>query len=233
MATLTIQFSGKTIDKQEITKEETIIGREPDCDVAIDNLAISRNHCKITRKGNIFAIADLNSNNGTFINGRKITVHNLNDRDEIILGKYLIVFEDEASRKLTKDSSDIIPALADGPHTMAVNLDKIEQFVRDRATLKRARLVAQTSGNKYTVPLAKPIIMVGTLPLCDWKIQGFFVAKRQALIHVDSQGYRLVNLGNWAKVYVNGKAVEEAILKTNDEIRIGGNSAKFYEEEEE
>ena len=232
MAKLTVQFSGKTIGEHELNKPEIIIGREPDCDITIDNLAISRNHCKITKKGNIYAIADLNSNNGTFINGRRITVHNLNDRDEIILGKYLLLFEDVEARKLTKDSSDLIPALADGPHTMAVNLDKIEQFVRDRASLKRARLVAQTSGNKFTVPLAKPIIMVGTLPSCDWKIQGFFVAKRQALIHVDSQGYKLVNLGNWTKIYVNGKAVEETILKTNDEIRIGGNSAKFYEEEE-
>lgn len=231
MARLIVQFSGKTVSTHELDKSELVIGREPDCDISIENLAISRRHCKVTKKDSIYSVTDMNSNNGTYVNGRKVTTYNLNDRDEIILGKYLIIFEDEEARNRPQ-SADAIPALADGPHTMAVDSNKLDQLVRSRATLKRARLASKSpDGHDITIPLAKPIIMIGSLPSCDWKISGFTVAKRQALIYTDAQGYRIVNLGNWAKTYVNGSPVEEALLRTNDEIKIGKYYAKFFEEE--
>lgn len=231
MARIIVQFSGKIIDTHDLSKPEMIIGREPTCDIAIDNLAISRQHCKIVQSEGVYSIMDLGSNNGTFINGRKIKVHNLNDRDEIILGKFLLVFEDEHARAKVPSSS-AIPALADGPHTMAVDVNKMEQVIRDRASLKRARLVAKNpDGREITIPLAKPILIIGKLPSSDWKIQGFMTAKHQALIHVDAQGYRLVNLGNWTKTRVNDQSVEEAILRSHDVIKIGPNTATFFEEE--
>ena len=59
-----------------------VVGREPSCDIHIDNLGISRNHCAFVTKGEAFLVQDLNSSNGTYVNGQKITERFLNDGDE-------------------------------------------------------------------------------------------------------------------------------------------------------
>ncbi len=65
--------AGDEIDKSfDLIKDKNIVGRDPDSDIVIDDIEVSRNHLTITRKGNTFQIEDQNSTNGTFINGRKL-----------------------------------------------------------------------------------------------------------------------------------------------------------------
>lgn len=52
---------------------EYVIGRDPDCDRVIDNLKVSRKHCRIFREGAIWFVEDLKSGNGTWLNGVKIS----------------------------------------------------------------------------------------------------------------------------------------------------------------
>lgn len=73
-----------------ITKDEFIIGKKPElCDGVIDfNKMISRSHCKITKKGNLYTITDLQSANGTFVNKVKLQPnqpHPINNGDVIRL----------------------------------------------------------------------------------------------------------------------------------------------------
>jgi len=59
------------VKELKIDKDEIIIGRDPGNDVQIDNIAVSREHAKIVRDQNYYLIEDLNSTNGTFVNGKK------------------------------------------------------------------------------------------------------------------------------------------------------------------
>ncbi len=54
-------------------RDSVVIGRAPDCDVVIQDLKASRRHCQLTRKEDGFLLEDLNSRNGTLVNGVKIT----------------------------------------------------------------------------------------------------------------------------------------------------------------
>ncbi len=68
--------------------EEIILGRSPDCDIQIPHKSVSKNHAKIVKRGKEFELIDLNSSNGTYVNGVKIEGSvKLKDRDEIILGQ--------------------------------------------------------------------------------------------------------------------------------------------------
>jgi pSer/pThr/pTyr-binding forkhead associated (FHA) protein len=80
----------------KIDQDEIIIGRDSGNDIQIDNVAVSREHARIISGPNYYLIEDLNSTNGTFVNGKKINKKFLQEVDEISIGKHSlqIVLED-------------------------------------------------------------------------------------------------------------------------------------------
>jgi pSer/pThr/pTyr-binding forkhead associated (FHA) protein len=63
----------------------TLIGRDPSCDVVLSETAISRQHCRIDRRGDVWVLTNL-SNNGTRVKKQAVDEHVLSDGDEIHLG---------------------------------------------------------------------------------------------------------------------------------------------------
>ncbi len=72
--------------------ERTLIGRSPECDVFLDDVTVSRRHAELVREGDTFAIRDLGSLNGTYVNRRRIESTVLEDDDEVQIGKYRLTF---------------------------------------------------------------------------------------------------------------------------------------------
>src|SRR3982751_2435822 len=95
MAYVTVIFGGKEEKTYPLDKSRLVVGREPKCEIQIDNLGISREHCAFSQRGEAYLIQDLNSSNGTYVNGKKITEHFLNNDDEIIIGKYKLLFRND------------------------------------------------------------------------------------------------------------------------------------------
>src|SRR5204863_2996109 len=81
--TLTIQLPGLPL-VSHVLKDETItIGRMKGNTIVIEDSSISLMHAKITRKDGLFFLKDLNSTNGTVVNGQPITEAKLNDLDRV------------------------------------------------------------------------------------------------------------------------------------------------------
>jgi hypothetical protein len=74
------------------TGPRTTIGRSPDCDVFLDDVTVSRNHAVLVEQGDTFVIEDQGSLNGTFLNRRRIESSELEDGDELQIGKYRLIF---------------------------------------------------------------------------------------------------------------------------------------------
>jgi len=73
--------------------EPVIIGRRADCTVILPSNTVSRRHAQIWRQGDDYFLADLGSTNGTLLNGEPaIGAERLNDRDEIAVGIYKLIF---------------------------------------------------------------------------------------------------------------------------------------------
>ncbi|MCD9189103.1 MAG: sigma 54-interacting transcriptional regulator [Pyrinomonadaceae bacterium] len=68
------------------------LGRSVECDLPIENIAVSRRHCTITRVSDDFRLDDLKSHNGTFINGSKVESQILQHGDRIDLGNLQVMF---------------------------------------------------------------------------------------------------------------------------------------------
>lgn len=72
--------------------DTTVIGRSPECDIFLDDVTVSRRHAELVRSGETFTIRDLGSLNGTFVNRKRIEEAELEDDDELQIGKYRLTF---------------------------------------------------------------------------------------------------------------------------------------------
>ena len=99
MGKLVVSLDGVVIKDVQITKDKTTLGRRPYNDIVIDNLAVSGEHAVLQMTGQDVFIEDLNSTNGTYINGKAIKKQQLSHNDTVEIGKYKIKY-------LVEDNTD-------------------------------------------------------------------------------------------------------------------------------
>jgi len=102
MGKLVVSLDGVVIKEVQITKDKTTLGRRPYNDIVIDNLAVSGEHAVLQMVGGDVFIEDLNSTNGTYINGKAIKKQLLSHNDTVEIGKYKIKYLVEESNDYEK-----------------------------------------------------------------------------------------------------------------------------------
>ena len=117
MLRIILKFNSTVLNELKIDQDEIIIGRDSGNDIQIDNVAVSREHARIIRGPNYYLIEDLNSTNGTFVNGKKINKKFLQEVDEISIGKHSlqIVLEDPPAIMKERKLKGIDPTYRLGP----------------------------------------------------------------------------------------------------------------------
>ena len=132
MPKLTLQFEGRLLKEYTVGVGLTI-GRLPDNSVIIDNPAVSGHHARLFSESGAVILEDLNSTNGTFVNGKPTTRQVLRTGDVLLIGKHQLVFEHTMEWSAPPPA---LPALGD-----TVYLDT-KQHRALRATLEDARAQA-------------------------------------------------------------------------------------------
>ena len=96
MPKMIVSIDGVVIKEVQLTKDRTTLGRRPYNDIVIDNLAVSGEHAVLQLTGNEVFLEDLNSTNGTYVNGKAVKKQLLQNNDTVEIGKYKIKFINEA-----------------------------------------------------------------------------------------------------------------------------------------
>ncbi|MGN6258378.1 MAG: FHA domain-containing protein [Solirubrobacterales bacterium] len=124
---LWISASGEAPHSLPLRDERTVVGRSPEADVVLEDEAVSWNHLEIERKGEVLMATDLDSRNGTALNGEPLDrPRRLRDGDTLILGTY----------RLEVKTGDVTPVGA----TVAASEPSVALNEEERATA--AALVA-------------------------------------------------------------------------------------------
>jgi hypothetical protein len=113
MARLILSLDNQVLAEYNMTKERYTVGRLPDNDVRIDNPAVSGHHSLIINILNDSFLEDLNSTNGTYVNGKLIKKHALQHGDVITIGHHQLRFSDEQPVEAEQDEFEktmVIPA---------------------------------------------------------------------------------------------------------------------------
>ena len=99
-AHLVLSLNSSVLGEFPLDKERITIGRRPENDIQVDNLAVSGQHCAIITILNDSFLEDLDSTNGTFVNGKLVKKHALKNGDVVSIGKHELKYvNDEASKE--------------------------------------------------------------------------------------------------------------------------------------
>lgn len=118
MSRLSISLEGRTIGDLALEKERVTIGRHPDNDIVLkDDRAVSGRHAAIVTIMNDSFLEDLDSTNGTLVNGRRVSKHPLSNGDVITIGQHSLKYEgavteyeDDFEKTMILKPSEIIAA---------------------------------------------------------------------------------------------------------------------------
>ena len=97
-----------------LANNEFLIGRAPTASVVLSEPEVGWRHCQIRHQGNRHLVVDLRTSVGTYVNGMRSAERWLDDRDQIGIGKTILMFR-SAESLLTDDDAEPVPAAAPAP----------------------------------------------------------------------------------------------------------------------
>ena len=156
MPTLTIQLPGLPPVDHILRDEMITIGRMKGNTIALDDASVSVSHAKITRKGADFFLKDLNSTNGTMLNGQTINEARLRDGDQLKFGEVVAAYSAEPEFVATTPSQSTAATLSNPPAPAPQPISTSTSFVSKRLVTQAAQM-AQTPVNPPTVAAANSI----------------------------------------------------------------------------
>lgn len=219
-AKLLVKLHGKGSQHIELTLETLTIGRKADNALVIEDPAVSGHHARIVKIQAVFFLEDLKSTNGTAINGRPITRHQLRDADVITIGQHRLVFQENAA----------VSTAAPAPF---VDLDRTTVLrgtgrIPDGATLAAKVLIVAGKTDRVEYPLTKQVNVIGSQDGAVIRLTGWFAPKSAATIARRGHSYSISPSQGAKSLLVNGTdVVGQQDLKDGDQIQVAGVKLTF------
>jgi hypothetical protein len=221
MGKLVVSLDGVVIKEVQITKDKTTLGRRPYNDIVIDNLAVSGEHAVLQMVGADVFIEDLNSTNGTYINGKAIKKQLLSHNDTVEIGKYKIKYlvedgTDYEKTMIMKPGAAASAAAAYSP-TVGFGASGFGSLGAGSGPASIKVLNGAAAGRE--VQLTKVVTTVGKPG-----VQVASITKRPG-------GYVLAHVEGALRPTVNGNPVvgETVHLKNGDVVELAGTQMQFVQ----
>src|SRR5574343_271532 len=231
MAKLILSMDGLVLKEIPLNKARLTIGRKPHNDIQIDNLAISGDHAAVVTILSDSFLEDLNSTNGTLVNGQPIKKHFLRNNDIIELGKYKLKYMADLQADAAASDFEKNTAIRSGQLRMPseLQLETADPMVRASIGL--------SSQPKPPTPMASAAVQLLNGPNAGKELEltktlttlgkpGFQVA----VIAKRPHGYFITHVEGKQFPSVNGKCLDAQAhpLADHDVIEIAGVKMEFF-----
>jgi pSer/pThr/pTyr-binding forkhead associated (FHA) protein len=228
MAKLVLSMNGVVQGEYELNQERLTIGRKPDNDIPIDNLAVSGKHALIITILDDSFLEDLGSTNGSYVNGKLVKKHALKDGDVIAIGKHELKYVNEHA---TADDDDF-------EKTMIIKPGSASAAV---AAAQAAEKAVESAAPAASAPPAGGGMPLGRLTVLNGPIAGKELELTKALITLGKpgtqvavisrrpQGYFLTHIEGNSFPLVNSEQIGAKAyqLKDSDLIELAGIKMEF------
>jgi pSer/pThr/pTyr-binding forkhead associated (FHA) protein len=229
MPKMIVSIDGVVIKEVQLTKDRTTLGRRPYNDIVIDNLAVSGEHAVLQMTGNEVYLEDLNSTNGTYVNGKAVKKQLLQNNDTVEIGKYKVKYINEVAGP-TFEKTMILKAgalppmpppaaapVAAPPRAAAATAQAAQ--AADLGQPNAAIKVLSGAAAGREVPLVKVVTTIGK--------PGVAVAAITKRPH----GFVVAHVEGANKPTLNGAAIgaEPVTLKHGDLLELAGTQMQFVQ----
>jgi pSer/pThr/pTyr-binding forkhead associated (FHA) protein len=218
-----------------INGDITRIGRDSDCEVNLDDGAISRRHAQILRRGERFFLSDLGSANGTFLNKQRLPPRvnqPLRNGDRVRVGRSELRFLKRYTPAISSPSSEIVANAGSPPGAASDSTQSSSLCLFRLAKLDAALIVAGADSPPERIPLGSDRVRIGRSPGGDIVLDDASVSMHHAEIVYNRDGFHVVDRDSEAGTFVNEMAVRLNRLVHRDVVRFGKVSALFLVHEE-
>jgi pSer/pThr/pTyr-binding forkhead associated (FHA) protein len=237
MAKLSLMFENKLVKEVPIGSRPVGIGRSPDNDLPVDNLAVSNYHARVYFEANRLVVEDLDSLNGTFVNDLRVERATLHDGDSIWIGKHHIKVDasgdpppawDGARKAAAPKINETMVLDTKARRDMlqqAAAMGERSQFSPGRLKMPTLVVLSNNTDQKEYLVTNK-LTVIGKSKMATVRLKGWFKPQLAAQINQRDDGYYL---GAGHKVpKINGKPITGPVrLNDGDLIEVCGLRMNF------
>jgi pSer/pThr/pTyr-binding forkhead associated (FHA) protein len=207
MAKLTLSFKGRLLAVHHLERPVLTIGRDPDCDIVIDSLAVAERHAEIRQDGATVALVALDPEHPVYRNGERVAETVLADGDLILVGKHTLDFSEAAPEAilLPRATSPQRPRRDEPPDSV----ESIPVYLQ----IQSGPHIGQV------IPLIRAVTRL-TL-----------IGGHEVIVTRRDGGYLLARIGEANRVFVGQRTVagdEEIELVDGDPVEIDGTICRFF-----
>jgi pSer/pThr/pTyr-binding forkhead associated (FHA) protein len=231
MARLILSLDGQVLAEYNMNKERYTVGRLPDNDIRIDNAAVSGHHSLIINILNDSFLEDLNSTNGTYVNGKLIKKHAMQHGDVITVGHHQLRYVETQAGDNEPDEFEKTMIITPG--------SAIAAQAAQRASAASAPVIKPAAGAPVALPKAKLQVLSGAFAGRELELnKGLTTLGRPgvqvAAITRRSDGHFIVHVDSGKEgdyPLVNGTPIGQTARKLNDNdvIQLAGVKMGFFE----
>lgn len=233
MARLILSLENQVLAEYNMNKERYTVGRLPDNDVRIDNPAVSGHHALIINILNDSFLEDLNSTNGTYVNGKLIKKHALQHGDLITCGHHQLRFIDSQSSENEPDEFEKTMVL----QPSAATEERIRATKAEPASSPTVAQANETGSMAAVPPKAKLQVLSGAFAGRELELVKTVTMVGRPGVQIAAltrraDGFYLVQVesANGEFAQINGSAIGEQArkLRDNDVITLAGVKMGFF-----
>ncbi|KMQ50991.1 FHA domain containing protein [Chitinispirillum alkaliphilum] len=237
MAKFTLYNDTKMVKTYHLDEPVITIGRLPESTISIPAEGVSRCHVKIIEDvDKTLLLSDLNSLNGTFVNGVKVKEKTLENGDKITVGNFTIVYE---TGNVVMDTADPAVQSNNEEKTTQSGSEACEGCPQESNQPDKSSQAADSSNTAVFIDVAKRIIYrldrpnlsIGSDEGDDIFASGLMISKAYAEIESREDGFLISVKKIVSKMKVNGKYEKSRLLRHKDRIEIGNSTFRYMEKE--
>ena len=217
MPKMIVSIDGVVIKEVQLTKDRTSLGRRPYNDIVIDNLAVSGEHAVLQLAGNDVHIEDLNSTNGTYLNGKAVKKQLLQNGDTVEIGKYRIKYVSEAA-EASYEKTTVYKAGSVGASAVSAMAAGAAPAMSNSTAPAAIKVMSGAAAGRE-VPLVKVVTTIGK--------PGVAVAAITRRPH----GFVIAHVEGAARPSLNGIVIgaDPVALKDGDLLELAGTQMQFVQ----
>ncbi len=216
----------------EIKKSKIVIGRGDDTDLMLPNISVSRHHAQVDVQQGKASIQDLDSSNGTRVNGKKTNASALVTGDEIALGKFNLVYVgDGPDDRFYKGryleymlKYDPSPSRGGNDATFSISASQLRKQQSESHRMRSAKWVLNKNPSQFWYPEDRGLTM-GDGGMIS--VEGLFTGGVVAEVSWNGRTHVLHKRARLLKVLVNEKPTSEHPLQNGDRVRVGDTGFRY------